>query len=207
MPTILAIALALSGACANAAAEHVADATLVPDVEVRGVTLAHGESMLFELSALRSGGSYEVRVSYPAWSPAQFDLQLLTETEARNNELALERRKLLNIEKIVFQHQAEPSEIKSLSPGSFVRVTAWLTGIRSPAAQAQRADIVDSVTFNIVLQSLYLGIPLEAFKVALLALLFAVILIKWVARPLSRMLANFELSARVENEATEQKAC
>ncbi|XP_073283220.1 uncharacterized protein [Primulina huaijiensis] len=116
---------------------------------------------LYQLQGLRPHTWYEVKISYPASIPSAFTLQLSRGiTDLTSNR----GRKLLNTEKLIFKtdgmlslsDQSETSVLVNVEPEGFVAI---------PGKREQ-----EYVIFNIVCDELLLGIPHQAWYVAVLVL-------------------------------------
>ncbi|GAV59224.1 hypothetical protein CFOL_v3_02755, partial [Cephalotus follicularis] len=116
-------------------------------------------SRLYRLQGLKSFTWYEVKISYPASIPARFSLEL-----KGNLELGVNRnRRLLNTEKLIFKTD-DVDELSSQG-GFLVLVTVEPEGIVAIPHVQEREFII----FNIVCDELFLGIPLKAWWVVVLA--------------------------------------
>ncbi|XP_078443340.1 uncharacterized protein LOC144712852 [Wolffia australiana] len=115
---------------------------------------------LYQIRRLRPSAWYEVKISYPASIPASFSIELrrspLPESLSRKN------RRLLNTEKVVFKADMDES---------FVLVTVAAAGVVAKRNVQER----DLIIFNIVCDELFLGIPLGAWSVGILAIMCVVL--------------------------------
>ncbi|XP_074589767.1 uncharacterized protein LOC141845603 [Curcuma longa] len=126
----------------------------------------------YELLGLRRSSSYEVKISYPASIPAKFSIRLQRPgLELRSTK----NRRLLDTEKLIFKAEQEESV--------FVSLTVENGGIIAKKNVPER----ELVIYNIVCDELTLGIPHDAWRVgiaALLCLLLGVVLSNFLFLPL-----------------------
>ncbi|KAG0328032.1 hypothetical protein BGZ99_006384 [Dissophora globulifera] len=122
------------------------------------VDLQNREFKWYILEDLEDGASFELRVSYPATSPADFDMVVWTLDEAQAH---LPKNIQLR------DHFSENT--------MFARIKATYTGV------SYRSDGVSSgpetlpVPYNLVLERLYLMIPYQALKLAVVIAVVAVV--------------------------------
>ncbi|KAM7260058.1 hypothetical protein ACFE04_015799 [Oxalis oulophora] len=123
-------------------------------------------SRLYELHALKSQTWYEVKISYPASIPASFSLEL------KKGKFLLGRnsnRRLLNTEKLIFKTDTDEELISQ--GGLYVLVTVEPEGVVAIPHTQER----EFITFNIVCDELLLGIPHEAWWVAVFGVICLVL--------------------------------
>ncbi|XP_021735983.1 uncharacterized protein LOC110702565 isoform X1 [Chenopodium quinoa] len=123
-------------------------------------------SRYYLLQGLKPDTWYEVKISYPATTPAMFSLQL----KRGVSDVGLNRlRKLLNTEKLIFK--AEDLDEINRQGGLYVLITVEPEGFVAIPGVQERENIL----FNIVCDELMLGIPHKAWLVAAFALLCVVV--------------------------------
>ncbi|MCL7026288.1 hypothetical protein MKW94_027009 [Papaver nudicaule] len=116
-------------------------------------------SRLYRLIGLKSSTSYEVKISYPASIPASFSIQLITDKLDIGDNWR--NRRLLNTEKLIFNHQNLDHSEK------YVLVSVEPAGVVAIPGVNER----ELVLFNIVCDELLLGIPHKAIWVGVLVLI------------------------------------
>ncbi|MCL7043123.1 hypothetical protein MKW94_018425 [Papaver nudicaule] len=116
-------------------------------------------SRLYRLIGLKSFTSYEVKISYPASIPASFSIQLITDKLDTGDNWR--NRRLLNTEKLIFNHQSLDQSEK------YVLVSVEPAGVVAIPGVNER----ELVVFNIVCDELLLGIPHKAIWVGVLVLI------------------------------------
>ncbi|XP_021754016.1 uncharacterized protein LOC110719394 isoform X2 [Chenopodium quinoa] len=122
-------------------------------------------SRYYLLQGLKPDTWYEVKISYPATTPAIFSLQL----KRGVSDVGMNRlRKLLNTEKLIFK--AEDLDEINRQGGLYVLITVEPEGFVAIPGVQERENIL----FNIVCDELMLGIPHKAWLVATFALLCVV---------------------------------
>ncbi|MCL7051780.1 hypothetical protein MKW94_022758 [Papaver nudicaule] len=114
---------------------------------------------LYRLIGPKSFTSYEVKISYPASIPASFSIQLITDKLDTGDNWR--NRRLLNTEKLIFNHQNLDQSEK------YVLVSVEPAGVVAIPGVNER----ELVLFNIVCDELLLGIPHKAIWVGVLVLI------------------------------------
>lgn len=112
---------------------------------IGGGDLQNREYKWYALDALSQGASFELRISYPATSPADFEMCVWTMNEAQ-------------------KHVPRSIQLIDHFPKDtmFARIKATYTGVSYRAGPESRP-----VPYNLVLERLYLHIPYQALKLAL----------------------------------------
>ncbi|XP_074623480.1 uncharacterized protein LOC141881586 [Acropora palmata] len=136
---------------------------LEPEKTLSNQVLYHQETAIYHLVQLKPGRRYELRVSYDATTPTDFCIHLMSK-----DALGTFTRRLLNIEKIVFDNQKTVVE-------QFANVTAIRTGV-----PLQPASLTNPVVYNIVLEELFMGIPWQVWKLAVIVLLISFFIVKYL---------------------------
>lgn len=127
---------------------------LRPDRSLDALSITPGETLRFLLEDLKPKSHYEVRISYPANYPTIFHINF--------DERESTGRSLLNIEKISFITDKEGLiEGKKMVDGRYhLTVRAEFESVSPPGGVGPRP-----VPFNIVLETLFYGVPFESLKV------------------------------------------
>ncbi|KAF9355853.1 hypothetical protein BGX26_006040 [Mortierella sp. AD094] len=145
--------------------------TLVKDVE-DGIDLQNREFKWYILEDLENGASFELRISYPSTSPADFDMKVWTLDEAQ---------------------EYLPTEIRLADHFSqtamFARIKATYTGI-SYQSNGTSSPETFPIPYNLVLERLYLMIPYQALKLAAVIAVVAVVGLGYVVPTTHRTLVN-----------------
>lgn len=144
------------------------------DETLFNLQLADGETLTVYLHDLAPRQSYELRVSYPATIPTDFFLTVATQMSSGRAP----GRRLLNIEKIVFMPSEKPYQEGRLE--YFARVTARRTGVTH-----RRDLLLQPVTFNLSLETLYSGLPFHVWQstvVIFVGLVCVVLLMPYIRR-------------------------
>ncbi|XP_062517632.1 uncharacterized protein LOC134192894 [Corticium candelabrum] len=133
---------------------------LTPDEEIFDELLHDKEQCLYKLQDIIPGSSYELKISYRATIPTDFLI------DVRHSNVSSGRR-LLNIEKTQF----------SVASGKYYEamVVAHRTGV-----SVYPEALKDPAVFNIVLSTLYYGLPWEVWKLVGLILLSIVASVFWL---------------------------
>ncbi|KAK9764802.1 hypothetical protein K7432_007400 [Basidiobolus ranarum] len=113
------------------------------------------------LDNLKANDVYEARISYAATAPTDFNLAIFDYEELAQILRSGKRDSLLETEK---------DEIKVETTTKFLRVRAKYMGVSHIPG---RESI--PVRFNIVLETLYLGIPYQAYKLVLVIIICCVL--------------------------------
>ncbi|XP_028399011.1 uncharacterized protein LOC114522503 isoform X2 [Dendronephthya gigantea] len=144
--------------------KHSATIAIQPNQLYCNLKLTSGESALYHLTKLQRNTGYEFRISYPAVTPTDFVIKDLNITAATG-------RKLLSIEKFVFW--------TDMREDRHVEVTAIHTG-RVP----NNSDLKDlTVTYDVVVEQLYAGVPMSAWKLVLFISVTMFIVLKFCRQP------------------------
>lgn len=120
-----------------------------------------GSSCEYEIEGLQIGKWYEVKISYPASIPADFDI-----TFTQHWRRAAHGRKLLNAEKTTF-YIDRMSPPQDSEPLGHVRVVVHPTGVRSIYHPKDHEFMI----YNILCEEVVLGLPKQAWWVGCLAVL------------------------------------
>ncbi|KAG0360841.1 hypothetical protein BGX24_005475 [Mortierella sp. AD032] len=123
-----------------------------------GVDLKNRQFLWYVLKDLDNKASFELRISYPATSPADFDLSVWTLTEAQEQ---------LPTSVDLLDHFSENT--------MFARIKATYTGVSYVSDGNAPSPETLPVPFNLVLERLYLLIPYQALKLAAVIAVVAVI--------------------------------
>ncbi|KXJ28223.1 hypothetical protein AC249_AIPGENE5867 [Exaiptasia diaphana] len=151
---------------------------LVPEQLQPNEYLSHNESRIYWLTNLEHECDYELRISYPATIPTTFLLEL---TSPINYLPGHQGRKLLNIEKMIF---------KNSKSDQYAKVTAIRTGLPWNSAKLK-----DRVYFNIVLEKLYFGLPLEVWKTGVFILCTLIIVFTLILPKIQGFFENENLKS------------
>eukprot|EP00241_Pyramimonas_parkeae_P019809 CAMPEP_0114294352 /NCGR_PEP_ID=MMETSP0059-20121206/10081_1 /TAXON_ID=36894 /ORGANISM="Pyramimonas parkeae, Strain CCMP726" /LENGTH=180 /DNA_ID=CAMNT_0001416125 /DNA_START=284 /DNA_END=826 /DNA_ORIENTATION=+ len=137
----------------------------------------------FPTDGLEPGTGYEARISYPASLPTDIFVSLTT-AEGENLPKPGNRR-LLNVEKLMFHTEPHQPTVQGQQP--WVQVHAQLAGVHWSGPSSPQAH--QELLFDIVLEPVALGVPREAWPVALIALVLmavsaaiAPLLAQWAKR-------------------------
>ncbi|KAG0000717.1 hypothetical protein BGZ80_008238 [Entomortierella chlamydospora] len=145
--------------------------TLVKDVE-DGIDLQNREFKWYILEDLENGASFELRISYPSTSPADFDMKVWTLGEAQ---------------------EQLPSEVRLADhfpqTAMFARVKATYTGI-SYQSNGTSSPETFPIPYNLVLERLYFMIPYQALKLAAVIAVVAVVGLVYIVPTTHRALLN-----------------
>ncbi|XP_018473493.2 uncharacterized protein LOC108844699 isoform X1 [Raphanus sativus] len=99
-------------------------------------------SRVYRLQGIKSSSWYEVKISYPAYIPALFSLQLL-----RNGETSLklkQMRRLLNTEKLIFKTESL-EKVNDKEEGLYVLVAVEPEGIVAIPNFKERSFIIYNI--------------------------------------------------------------
>ncbi|XP_042462936.1 uncharacterized protein LOC122046353 [Zingiber officinale] len=158
--------------------------TLNVGIELKAETLPlRSGRRTYELLGLRRSSSYEVKISYPASIPAKFSIQL---QRPRLELRSTKNRRLLDTEKLIFKADQEESV--------FVSLTVENGGVIAMKSVPEQ----ELVIYNIVCDELMLGIPHDAWRVgiaALLCLLLGVVLSKFLPLLINKGLETEDAAA------------
>jgi hypothetical protein len=176
---ILAITIALSDAKTF---------TLSPGVELYDQQIHFGEEKIYHLSGLVPNEDYEVRTSSPGLYAAEFFLAIICDVNSLEPEAPVQR-KLLNVEKAMFSVDAAgfitrcPSVKGQTVPSYGVKVFARLEGTTTDPTL-----LTQPISYNIALESLWLGIPVRVTGMILFGTLFVLVLVGviWTAPGLTQ---------------------
>ncbi|KAF9559059.1 hypothetical protein EC968_006756 [Mortierella alpina] len=133
---------------------------LIREATEGGIDLQSREFKWYVLPDLDDGASFELRVSYPATSPADFEILVWTLSEAQEH-LPQHIRLLDNFSKNTM----------------FARVKAVYTGVSylSTGNSAARSPETLPVPYNLVLERLYFMIPYQALKLAVVIIIVVIV--------------------------------
>ena len=127
------------------------------DVTLYNQILYDGESMLFQIDNIKKYEKYEVRISYPAVIPTQFEINILNADVRTFNT-----RKLLSVEQHQFMAESDSYNIK---------VTAHRNGVPVDVERLK-----DPIIFNIIVNRLYLGCSIETWKILAFACVLVILI-------------------------------
>jgi len=141
------------------------------DETLRLETIRSGDTNYYRLIGVRPSEIYELKVSYPAYNPAEFRLEVTT-NEAESGRPSGSRQ-LLDIEKLVLHTNESGSLIlTAVSDASgrnpIVAVTAQSTAVRP---LYNTADAL--IRYDIALDSTYMGAPKIVVKLGVCVLIAA----------------------------------
>ena len=132
--------------------------------------LTNGQSVTYYLSKLQINTGYEFRISYPAVVPTDFILKDLNRTTATG-------RTLLNVEKFVFWTDMQKEK--------HFEVTAFRTGV---PIKTSLEDL--PVTYDLVVEQLYGGVPINVWKLVLFASITIFFILKFFRHPFVDYISN-----------------
>ncbi|KAF9144891.1 hypothetical protein BGX30_011111 [Mortierella sp. GBA39] len=160
----------------HSGSSSLSDSQLVNE-EAYGVDLQNRQFIWYILKDLDNKASFELRISYPATSPADFDMSVWTLEEAQ---------------------ERLPTSIHLLDhfPQNtmFARIKATYTGVSYLSNGKSPSPETLPVPFNLVLERLYFMIPYQALKLAAVIAVVAVGGIGYVVPRVHRAL--IEISAQ-----------
>eukprot|EP01112_Ceratiomyxa_fruticulosa_P007084 TRINITY_DN1829_c0_g1_i1.p1 TRINITY_DN1829_c0_g1~~TRINITY_DN1829_c0_g1_i1.p1 ORF type:complete len:199 (+),score=41.07 TRINITY_DN1829_c0_g1_i1:317-913(+) len=166
--------------------------TLKPDLALSKEIVTPGSTIVYKLEQLQASSHYEVRISYPATSPTDFIIQLVTE----DSETFDTGRDLLNTEKVMFQTDSKgkilgkfpssPLSQTTLQP-PYVIVTAKYAGV-SYLPNMEKEEVV----YDIVLETLLKGAPFDVIKIAVVVVLGLIFVVAVVIPQLLPKLPGFK---------------
>ncbi|KAF9104524.1 hypothetical protein BGX27_010053 [Mortierella sp. AM989] len=158
--------------------------TLLKELE-NGIDLQNREFKWYILEDLEHGASFELRISYPSTSPADFDMKVWTLSEAQEylpKEIRLENH---------FPHNTMLARIKATYTG----VSYQSDGTSSPETFP--------IPYNLVLERLYLMIPYQALKLAAVIAFVVVAGLGFLVPKIHRALTN--VAAQETSEKSRNK--
>ncbi|PRP85548.1 hypothetical protein PROFUN_06780 [Planoprotostelium fungivorum] len=123
------------------------------------MSISPGSKIRFALVNLSPSSYYEVRISYPANYPTIFRMRL-EEPEVFHN------RKLLNTEKIMFNTNSR-GHIEGHEPPHDGERYHVIVQAEQEGVWPQGADGLRDVPFDIVLETLFYGIPRHSLRIAM----------------------------------------
>ncbi|KAF9966513.1 hypothetical protein BGZ70_002126 [Mortierella alpina] len=133
---------------------------LIREATEGGIDLQNREFKWYVLSDLDDGASFELRISYPATSPADFEILVWTLSEAQ-------------------EHLPKHIRLSDYFSENtmFARVKAVYTGISylSTGDSASRSPETLPVPYNVVLERLYFMIPYQALKLAAVIIVVVIV--------------------------------
>ncbi|KAF8980278.1 hypothetical protein BGZ46_004419 [Entomortierella lignicola] len=148
------------------------NSVLVKDME-DGIDLQDREFKWYILNDLEDGASFELRISYPSTSPADFDMKVWTLEEAQ---------------------EYLPNEIRLADQFSqntlFARIKATYTGISYQSNGTSSSPETFPIPYNLVLERLYFMIPYQALKLAVVIAAVAVVGLGYIVPTVHRALVN-----------------
>ncbi|KAK3818918.1 MAG: hypothetical protein J3Q66DRAFT_400394 [Benniella sp.] len=131
---------ALGQHAAAAAAVATAQSPLIKEIVAEDTDLQNRDFKWYILEGLEDGASFELRISYPATSPADFDMVVWTLEQAQ---------------------EQLPKDLSTM----LARIKATYTGV-SYRSDGISGPETYPVPYNIVLERLYFMIPYQALKLA-----------------------------------------
>jgi hypothetical protein len=152
---------------------------LTPDEELFNEVLYDTEQCFYKLENVIPATSYDLKISYPATIPTDFTIEVITANLSQT-------RRLLNTEKSQFTVESGKTYIAV--------VTAHRTGVSVYLEVLQQP-----VVFNIVLSTLYYGLPQEVWKLVFLVLLAIIVSVVWLAPWILTYIENSTAHLRKEN--------
>ncbi|KAG0318407.1 hypothetical protein BGZ97_003851, partial [Linnemannia gamsii] len=147
-----------------------------------GVDLQNRQFIWYALKDLDDKASFELRISYPATSPADFDMSIWTLEEAQE-------RLPRNIH--LLDHFPKTT--------MFARIKATYTGVSYLSNGKAPSPEALPVPFNLVLERLYFMIPYQALKLAAVIAVVAVSGLGYVVPRVHRAL--LEISSKTSKKA------
>ncbi len=120
--------------------------------------VAGGESVSLLIKNLLPSTSYEVRVSFPGTARVSRFLVEFPEASLATSDTA-NRRRLLDVDKINFSTDSE-GRIVGVEGRPIVRITAHQP--LAPQLPSQAISAKDDLAFNVIVQSLHAGAPMDA---------------------------------------------
>eukprot|EP01001_Neometanema_parovale_P011502 NODE_7753_length_745_cov_79.590032_g7503_i0.p1 GENE.NODE_7753_length_745_cov_79.590032_g7503_i0~~NODE_7753_length_745_cov_79.590032_g7503_i0.p1 ORF type:complete len:214 (+),score=34.81 NODE_7753_length_745_cov_79.590032_g7503_i0:70-642(+) len=145
------------------------------DVPLAGESLLPEAEATYEITGLQPTAQYEIKISYPAVTPAIFDVTFLGDGPTTS-------RKLQNVHKEEFTTDEKgavqvPDQLTKTSTTAMFVLKAHRDSIAyDPAIQSD-----EPIVFNIVVSPLFFGVPVEAFPLIVLGL--GCILAAWLLSP------------------------
>eukprot|EP01122_Echinamoeba_exundans_P000777 TRINITY_DN10711_c0_g1_i1.p1 TRINITY_DN10711_c0_g1~~TRINITY_DN10711_c0_g1_i1.p1 ORF type:complete len:204 (-),score=20.03 TRINITY_DN10711_c0_g1_i1:31-642(-) len=139
---------------------------LEPDAALEFQKIRWGDTKYYFIQNLAPSSHYEVRISYPAYYPTQFDIEIIPSGRASTG------RDTLNVEKNMFRTDANGHimgiPLANSADSYLVKVSAVYDGYSNRKGYDDR-----EVEFNIVLETLFYGAPYGVLKLG--ALMIALI--------------------------------
>ncbi len=145
-------------------------ARLIPNVKLPVQVIYPGQIFSYPLSSLDPSHQYEVRISYPASTPAIFHMKLTTPAP---QSLNLRRKRRLNTEKIFVNGGVDDGVV----------VNVWVT----PEGISRDIDVTTRKTeFHIVVERVVAGIPESAFGMIIILICYIILAFCWIIPTLAR---------------------
>ncbi|KAG0257309.1 hypothetical protein BG011_004023 [Mortierella polycephala] len=172
-------------AASSSSATGAKGRALLQEISGSGLALGNREFKWYVLKDLEDGVSFELRVSYPATSPADFEMSVWTLQEAQ-------------------EHLSKDIRLVDLFPEQtmFARIKATYTGVsyRSHSEQSSSEGGAGPETlpvpFNVVLERLYFMIPYQALKLAAVIAVVAVVGIRFLGPRVHQWLGDIASSSQ-----------
>ncbi|KAG0220575.1 hypothetical protein BGX31_010839 [Mortierella sp. GBA43] len=157
---------------------HHQSRPLIKEIESGQVDLQNREFKWYVLEDLEDGASFELRISYPATSPADFDMVVWTLDEAQAHvpkDLVLKEH---------FSQNTMLARIKATYTG----VSYRSDGVTGPETRP--------VPYNIVLERLYFMIPYQALKLAAVLVVVVVVGLGYLVPTTHRILSSHAIDRK-----------
>ncbi|KAI1314984.1 hypothetical protein EDD11_001420 [Mortierella claussenii] len=160
--------------------------TLLQDLKT-GNDLQNRDFKWYVLENLDHGASYELRVSYPATSPADFEIMVWTLSEAQD-------------------HCAQDVRLDKLFDKHIMiaRIKATYTGV-SYRSNGVSGPEVRPIPFNLVLERLYFMIPYQALKLAAAIAGVVMVGLGYMVPKIHRALLNAASRGILKDDMTQRK--
>lgn len=139
--------------------------SLQPEKSLLNQVLFHDQIAVYKAVNLLQNSAYEVRVSYPAVVPTEFLIEIVPPHE----HSSYRTRHVLNIEKTVFSTD-------NVTKGYLIKVIAHRVGFPLKAERLK-----DPVVYDILLETLYVGLSVNSWKIVGCACLIFVATFKYLA--------------------------
>ncbi|XP_049847919.1 uncharacterized protein LOC126304979 [Schistocerca gregaria] len=168
---------------------------LIPTTELFNQSANFEESKIYRIDQLDPLEQYEIRVSWPCYSPVFITLQLVCaneDTDHSRNLTRINTREILNTEKFIFEtnsnrqvlncldyEEISPEILKILDPKKLGQQETYLVLNAVPNSVASDGSVrQEEFSFNLVIEPLRIGLSIRAIKTAMytiLALILAVL--------------------------------
>ncbi|KAF9921753.1 hypothetical protein BGZ65_010091, partial [Modicella reniformis] len=138
------------------AAAAVQQSPLVREMEINeeGMDLLDRKFKWYVLDNLEDGASFELRISYPATSPADFEMAVWTLEQAQEH-----------LPKEIVLTEYFPQASQHVRTTMLARIKATYTGVSYKSDGISGPETLP-IPYNIVLERLYFMIPHQALKLA-----------------------------------------